>query len=38
MDRRVKFAIEPHSILTFDGDTQEFLARSELPAEEVIHG
>jgi len=38
MDRRVQFAIEPHSILTFDGDTQEFLARSELPAEEVIHG
>jgi multiple sugar transport system ATP-binding protein len=38
MDRRVQFAIEPHSTLTFDADTQEFLARSELPAEEVIHG
>jgi ABC-type sugar transport system ATPase subunit len=38
MDRRVQFAIEPHTIITFDADTQDFLARSELPAEEIIHG
>jgi ABC-type sugar transport system ATPase subunit len=38
MDRRVQFAIDPHSILAFDADTQDFLARSELPVEEVVHG
>ena len=38
MDRRVQFKIDPHSVLSFDADTQDFLARSELPAEEVIHG
>ncbi len=38
IDRRVRFLIDPHSLLTFDSDTQAFLARSEQPAEEVIHG
>ena len=38
MDRRVQFSIDPHSLLTFDADTQAFLARSEQPAEEVVHG
>jgi hypothetical protein len=38
MDRRVQFSIEPHSVLAFDADTQGFLARSELPAEEAMHG
>jgi multiple sugar transport system ATP-binding protein len=38
MDRRVQFSIDPHSLLAFDADTQAFLARSEQPAQEVIHG
>jgi multiple sugar transport system ATP-binding protein len=38
MDRRVQFTIDPHSVLSFDPDNQGFLARSEVSAEEVIHG
>jgi len=38
IDRRVRFSIDPYSLLTFDSDTQAFLARSEQPVEEVIHG
>jgi multiple sugar transport system ATP-binding protein len=38
MDRRVQFSIDPHSLLTFDADTQAFLARSEEPVQEIIHG
>jgi hypothetical protein len=38
MDRRVQFAVDPHSVLSFDPDNQGFLARSELSDEEVIHG
>ena len=38
VDRRAQFSIDPHSLLTFDADTQDFLARSELPTEKVIDG
>jgi ABC-type sugar transport system ATPase subunit len=38
IDRRIQFSIDPHSLLTFDADTQDLLAHSELPAEKVIDG
>ena len=38
MDRRVQFTIEPHSLLTFDPDSEAFLARSEQIAEAITHG
>jgi hypothetical protein len=39
MDRRVQFSLEPHSLLTFDPDSQAFLARSSQTAEEAVtHG
>ena len=38
MDRRIQFSIDPHSLLTFDADTQDLLAHSELPVEKVIDG
>jgi multiple sugar transport system ATP-binding protein len=38
MDRRVQFSVEPHSLLTFDPDSEAFLARSEQTAEAMTHG
>jgi len=38
MDRRVQFSIDPRSVLVFDADTQSFLARSQLPSGDGIHG
>jgi multiple sugar transport system ATP-binding protein len=38
MDRRVQFSIEPRSLLTFDPDSLDFLARSEQTAEAITHG
>jgi multiple sugar transport system ATP-binding protein len=35
MDRRIQFSIDPHLVLTFDSETLAFIARSELPSEEV---
>lgn len=38
MDRRVRFSIEPHALLTFDPDNQTLIARSAETAEEIVHG
>jgi multiple sugar transport system ATP-binding protein len=38
MDRRVQFSVEPHSLLTFDPESEAFLARSEQTAEAMTHG
>jgi multiple sugar transport system ATP-binding protein len=38
MDRRVQFSIEPRSLLTFDPESQAFLARSEQTAEASTNG
>jgi ABC-type sugar transport system ATPase subunit len=38
MDRRVQFSIEARSLLTFDPESQAFLARSEQTAEATTNG